>query len=467
MDKEVEQLERKVLIKWLIMVLVGVLILLMPTNAIYTWQIKVFLAITICAILSIAFELTDPMVPAVLMPTAYYITGIVPSPVAFSGWTQPTGWMIIGAFLLANVLDESGLLKRIAYFCIKSMGGNFNGVLYGLYIAGCVLAFISVNSAYAIVVTLAFAICVALNLPPRSKSAAVVMMAGASGALTPGVFLYRPSWGGVISTAAQTIDENFVMLWQHFPLYNIPCFLLGLVFIFSLTKLFKTSQMNITGTKEYFVNEYNKLGQMHRREKKALFMVSILLLYVLTYPLHGKNIAYAFMVVPWLSFLPGIQIASKESIKRINIGTVFFVISCLTIATAGANVGIPDLISLIISPIAAQAGSLGLVFIVLIVGIISNLLLTPLAMITFLAPIVIQICNDMSISPWASLMTLIYSTDMYFLPHEVSALLLMFGFGMISMTDFFKIASLKTAIMFIGFCLIQIPWYIFMGALTL
>ncbi len=457
--------DKKALVKWGIMILIGVLIMLTPVNDVYTQKIKIFLTITICAILTIAFELTPTMVPAVLMPTAYYITGIVPQQIAFSGWTQPTGWMIIGALFLANVLDETGILKRIAYFCIKSLGGSFNGVLYGLYIAGTVLAFISVNSAYAIVVTLALAICIALKLEAGSKAAAVVMMAGATGALTPGVFLYRPSWGAVITTNAQTVDPNFTMLWHHFPMYNIPCFLFGFVFIFIMTKVFKTKELEIGGTKEYFDKEYEKMGKMRTAEKKSLIMVSILLLYVLTSPLHGYNIAYAFMILPWLAFLPGINIATIHSIKHLNIGTVFFVMSCLTIASAGNNVGISDLISAVISPIAMQAGPIGLTFIMLFVGIIANLLLTPLAMITALTPIIIQICADMGMTPWAPIMSLIYSTDMYFLPHEVSCLVLMFGFGMITMKDFAKIATLKTIVYFLGFCLIQIPYYILMGIL--
>ena len=462
---EKQGLEKKVLIKWAIMVLVGVFIMLTPANEVYTQNIKIFLTITVCAILMIAFELAPTMVPAVLMPTLYYITGIVPQATAFSGWTQPTGWMIIGALFLANVLDETGILKRIAYFCIKSLGGSFNGVLYGLYIAGVVLAFVSVNSAYAIVVTLGLAICLALGLKAGTKAAAVVMMAGATGALTPGVFLYRPSWGAVITANAQTVDPNFAMLWHHFPMYNIPAFFMGLVFIFAMTKIFKTKEMGIGGTKEYFDGEYAKLGKMKPAEFKSLIMVAILLVYVLTSPLHGLNIAWAFMLIPWMAFLPGVNIATSAAVKEMNIGTVFFVMSCLTIATAGNAVGVPSVISAFISPIAMEAGPLGLTMIMLIVGVLANLLLTPLAMITSLTPIIIQICADMGMQPWAPIMSLIWSTDMYFLPHEVSCLVLMFGFGMITMKDFAKIATLKTVIYFLGFCLIQIPYYMFMGIL--
>lgn len=462
---EKESIERKVLIKWAILVLVGIVLMAIPSTELYTFKLKLYLTITVCAILTIAFELTDPMVPAVLMPTAYFITGLVPASVAFSGWTQATAWMIIGAFLLANVLDECGVLKRIAYWCIKCLGGTFNGVLYGLYIAGCVLALVSVNSAYAIVVTLAFAICVALGLKPGSKGAAVVMMVGATGALLPGVFLYRPTWASVVQSAAQTVDPTFQVLWQHVPMYNFPCILFGFLYVFVLTKLFKTSEMGIGGTKEYFTNEYNGLGKMKASEKKALVMVILLLAYVITCPIHGYPVTYAFMVLPWFAFVPGINIATKAAIKKLNIGTIFFVVSCLTIATVGNNIGLTDIISQIVTPIAAEAGSLGIMVITLVTGVLANLILTPLAMITSLTPVIVQVCSDLGMSPWGPIMTLFLSTDMYFLPHEVSALLLMYGFGMIKMTDFLKMATIKTVILFIGFFMVLLPWYMFMGIL--
>lgn len=467
MAQTLKKFEQKTLIKWCLLVIIDTIFFFIPESDIYTRDLKIFLVITITAILIIAFELLDTMVPAVLMPTAYFLSGIAPREVAFGGWTQITAWMILGAFLLANVLNECGILQRIAYFCIKTLGGSFNGVLYGLYVAGCVLAVVSVNSAYAIVVTLSYSICLALKLPAKSKGAAVVMMVGASAALTPGVFSYRPAWAGIIQTAAQTVDPDFVVLWQHFPLYNWPCIVFGLLNIFILTKVFKTAELGITNTKEYFVTEYNKFGKMSLSEKKALFLVGFLICYVIAYPLHGLNPQYPFMVIPWLAFLPGINIATSESIKKLNIGTIFFVVAMLSIATVGAHVGVADLISYTLTPIARQVGQVGLLALIMVIGIFANLILTPAAMIASIVPILIQISADMGMSPWAGVMTLVYTTDMYFLPHEVSALLLLFAFGMVSMKDFIKMASLKTLVFFIGYCLIQIPWYIFLGLVAI
>ena len=65
--------DKKALVKWGIMILIGVLIMLTPVNDVYTQKIKIFLTITICAILTIAFELTPTMVPAVLMLSLIHI----------------------------------------------------------------------------------------------------------------------------------------------------------------------------------------------------------------------------------------------------------------------------------------------------------------------------------------------------------------------------------------------------------
>ena len=54
--------DKKALVKWSIMILIGVLIMLTPVNDVYTQKIKIFLTITICAILTIAFELTPTII---------------------------------------------------------------------------------------------------------------------------------------------------------------------------------------------------------------------------------------------------------------------------------------------------------------------------------------------------------------------------------------------------------------------
>lgn len=54
-------------------------------------------------------------------------------------WLGTTPMVVIGGYMIANVMDRIGLLKRIAYKCILLVGGSYYGLLFGVLIAGCIL----------------------------------------------------------------------------------------------------------------------------------------------------------------------------------------------------------------------------------------------------------------------------------------------------------------------------------------
>ena len=65
-------MDKGIIIKWIILAAITCAIMLIPTGEMFTPVIRKFIAITVCAILWICFELTDTFVPAVLMCTMYY-----------------------------------------------------------------------------------------------------------------------------------------------------------------------------------------------------------------------------------------------------------------------------------------------------------------------------------------------------------------------------------------------------------
>ena len=103
------------------------------------------LSITVICI--VAFDLMDVIIPSVLLPFAYYVFHVVPINIAYSPFTTETFWMILGAFVLTNALEECGILMRIAYWIIKTCGGTYNRTLYALYLVGLVLGIRAANSS--------------------------------------------------------------------------------------------------------------------------------------------------------------------------------------------------------------------------------------------------------------------------------------------------------------------------------
>ena len=63
---------------WAITFILPLLVLLIPTNDVFTQQQKMFLAITAWTILMFAFELVDNYIPCVIMPFLFIMTGVAP-----------------------------------------------------------------------------------------------------------------------------------------------------------------------------------------------------------------------------------------------------------------------------------------------------------------------------------------------------------------------------------------------------
>lgn len=78
------------LIKWGISVGVPLMLLLIPVNEAFTAQARLFLVLSIMAILIIAFDLVNMLIPSILLPTAYVVLGVVEQKVAFQGFSTPT-----------------------------------------------------------------------------------------------------------------------------------------------------------------------------------------------------------------------------------------------------------------------------------------------------------------------------------------------------------------------------------------
>ena len=123
------KLNFKIILAWLISIGIPLLIYSIPTTELFTIQMRTFLAITVFAILLIAFNTIPTPIVTLLLPVSYIILGLTDSSTAWYPWTMPTVWMIIGALILVNALESSGILIRISYKIIQLTGGTYKGLL--------------------------------------------------------------------------------------------------------------------------------------------------------------------------------------------------------------------------------------------------------------------------------------------------------------------------------------------------
>ena len=453
--------DKKKRIGWAVSILIPVIIAFIPVSGDFTESLKRFFMITLFMILIIAFELFPLLVSAILLPSLYIVSGIVPAATAFGSWSNTTVWMVLGGLIFSTVLDECGLLKRIAYYVIRKCGGTYGGVVYGCFVIGILLNLVTFCYGWVIAGALIFGVCKAMDLKSYRESS-LVSFAGTIGCTGSTVFLYYPSYYSMIETSLQEFVPGYSMGMFTTFLYN-GCFIIWcLLTLFILMKVYKTKKMDGKLNRRIFDEKYEQLGKMSKKEKKAVAMIVLLFAWLFSSNFTGLPAAYGFMTIPYLMFVPGIEIGDKEIIGRINFSMIFLVAACLGIGVVGASVGFGDFLTNIAVPFLSGKSVLVVCISFMLFGMIANFFMTPLAMLGGLSIPFAQIAVSLGINPVVACMILVYACEMLFLPYESNGNLIMYEYGMMPMKDFIKQEGLKTLIMFVGFIVVMYPlWNLF------
>ena len=306
----------KLLIYWLVTIILPCLVLLLPVNEIMTADLKVFLSITLVAILFFIFEQVNGTVVTILLPIAYVLILGVPAEVAYKPWSMSILWMLIGGFLLANLMEKVGLLRRIAYKCILLTGASYKGIIWGIALAGAIIFLLIPNDNAAVpIAALAYGICLSLDLK-KGPEAAGIMLAAAAAAVLPSCFLFNTTvflfFGlGEAATGPMTVGW-FEYLYRCFPLavYYVALF-------WVIVRMFgRNVQLN---GREYFQAEYEAMGRLSADEKRVLVDILLLMTFIFTQSIHKIDVLWGFAVIPFLMYLPGLKVADETDLENVEL----------------------------------------------------------------------------------------------------------------------------------------------------
>lgn len=450
------------LIKWIITILIPLILLIIPSNELYTDTVKKFSVITIFFLLVIAFEFFDNIIPAILMPACWAFLGVANFNIAFSGFTNTTVFMVFGAFVFANALEEVGLLRRIAYYCIYRVGGSFKGLMIGSFIAGVILSFITFGFAYVIMGTLIFGICNALNLE-KGKTSSALMMSVILGTLAVRTFIYNPAAFAMISSQARIVVPGFDITMVDALLHQWPVALFCIILLLLFIKMYKPSD-ELSGGSEYALARLQELGPITVKEKKAIVVLFLLLAYLLTSPLHGMATYWGFLFFPWLFFMPGINVSTaKGSIKKVNYSMIFFMASCISIGTVATSLNIGKLIAGLSLPVFNSMETFSQLGFIYLLTFLLNFVMTPLAIMSTLTVPLCEIAAGIGTDPRVFVYTILHGIEALVFPYEYVAYLVVYSFGMMTMKEFIKMNVIRTVLCFLGLMFICIPYWMLIG----
>lgn len=458
MPDAIRKTNPKTLIMWICVIAAPIIVMLIPTQGVFTPQLRTFSAITLTAILLFAFNILPNFVVAVALPVSYMLLNVAEPNIAFAAWFSNIPWMFMGGFLLANVLERIGLLNRVAFWSIIKTGGTYSGILWGLAIAGIILNLIAPGKAYVPMAALSFGICKALNFE-KSRESAGIMMGGFFASWFPTFFLYNPTFAIMPSLGKEVAPVQIT--WLQYFINNIPFVLWLAICIFMVIKLCKPKkQIDI---KDYAIQEYSKLGKVSLEEKKSIIVVSLLFIFMFTSDLHGIDVGWGFALIPLLFFIPGINVGKPVDISKINFTMAIFTTACLSIGHVANSLGIGQIIANAVLPLLQGKSVFFVIGAVWLVCVVAKIFLTPLATYATLTVPLTQIALSLGISPLVIYYTMNLSTTEILFPYQWALVLIFMGYNLTSGKDFTRIWGTKMVLSFVFVLAIAVPYWMLIG----
>lgn len=441
-----QTISRTLYIKWASTIIFPLILLLIPTGEVYTVEIKKFLVITLWAILMLMMELIENTATCLIFTFAYALFGVLPLADVLSGWTNSIIWMVYASLVILNVVMHTTLLERIAYFFIIRTGGTYFGILIGIALLD-ILAALLVPSVITPVATLAIAygICQTLGLG-KGKASAGIMLTTIIAFTEAGNFIYIPSCIGMAGSIVGQVTEvnmDYLTVLKHNWIFIPMLFLL----VFVISKLMKPEVP--IDSKDVFKEKLASLGKMTGGEKSTLVILVFFLIGLFTNPLHHINMEYFFIAATVLMFFPKIGIGQKNDFVNVNMNTLIFVVSCLSIGAAGGAVGIGQAIADIAYPMLEGSSNFVFSGLIWVIGVICNFFMTPMALQTVLGGPIGEIANSLGITGYPVSYLLYFAGNNLLFPYENTTYLICYSFGLIYMKDFIKVNATKIVICFL------------------
>lgn len=455
-------------IKWIINILLPAAVFLIPTSDQFTMQIKIFLALTLLNILMMAFDLIPIIVPSLLLPLSYWIFKVADPAVAYHAWGDQIAWIVVGGLFFAYMMNASGLSKRIAYKCMILARGNFIALMFIMIIPGLIIApFVPAALARtALFCAIMMSLCDALGYKADTPKAIIAFVVAYIVGSNAGWTVMTGSNANIIATTY--LQQNGISVdFFSYMFYNLPpelLWIIGSVAIIILMNRDKNDKEDPAHLRAHVKEQYAALGKMSVKEKKMLVLMILTFALLLTTNYHSLNAGMIFTLIVVIGFLPGIDLLQSSDISKINFSMVFMVTACVAIGDVSMELNAGQILMDALMPYAPKS-LLALALFVFIIAFVGNLLMTPLALLAALSMPLITLSQNLGLNPEGILYIFLYSTAALILPYEITAGVVMYGFGMVNMKNFLKNFTAISIWSLICVFIFMVPWFKITGLL--
>ncbi len=429
------------------------------------------LAVVVWACLIWITEAMPVGITGILIPMLLVLTGAVGKfPQAASGFTTPVAALCLAAFLFAAIMQAAGIDRRIAIGLLRKMKvKEAGGVIWSMFGANLILSLIipAANARAATLLPVINGITQLFGNTPEERAAkkAIVIQSLVYGSMISGMCIMTAHLPNLVLVG---LFEK-----QGYNLSYINWFLLQWPYLgmFVLTQwwvryYFRTRGVGIPGGLDKVQALHKELPKTTQAEWLILAVFAFVGLMWVTEEWHKIKSHNAALIGIAVMFIPGLFAFKWKALQDRTIwGTWLLLCGALSMSAAMGTSGLAQYLSDVIHPIA-HGHPWWMVLLILMVGthIIRLGMLSNIAAITMLAPVLLALAPKLGLHPVAFTM-LVSDTDTfaYILPTQITAAVIAYSSGTFTMTDYAKVGWVSVLIAIAYGIVIMAPWYAFLG----
>ncbi|MDL2209326.1 anion permease [Desulfovibrio sp. OttesenSCG-928-O18] len=453
--------------KWaLSLVLPAAVFMLTPTLDIASAKTPLFLAVTLWAVIAWAAEILPSAIIAAIL-TFLYALFITKPAVAFSSWGTFLPWMCFSALIIAQVLNRTGLGKRIALHCMLLMGSSFTKTMVGLMFSGVILTLL-VPSGLArtiIYVAIAQGLIQALDVDIKSRMSSALIMGGYFAAVAPGLFCLTGTEQNLLALQVVTNTTGKAMPYVDFLIQMVPFSIFYMAFSILLIFIIRGKErlQDDEQLERILKARLAEMGPVTLDEIKIFAVLFIGFVAFVTEQWHKLPGAFIFALIGMTCFLPGMKLADEEDLRKVNLSFLIFLAACMSIGAVAQDLNIPKWIGAHMSTLFEGRGAVTAISFSYVFGVAVNFLMTPMAAVGAFASPLSQLGVELGMDPYTLVYPLLYGLDQYLFPYEIGYLLYTFMCGAVTLKHIMGALAVRMVAFALFIPLILVPYWKLIG----
>ena len=439
-----------------------------PEMEIASPKTPLFLAITLWAVIAWAVEILPSAIVAAILTFLYALFVTKPA-VAFSSWCTFLPWMCFSALIIAQVLNRTGLGKRIALHSMILMGSSFTKTMIGLMGASIILTLLVPSGLARTVIFVAIAqgLIQALNVDTRSRMSSALIMGGYLAAIAPGLFCITGTEMNLLALQVVTNTTgvpveyvDFIIQMAPFSIFYMACSIMMVFIIRGKERL-----QNEESLKTVLEERLKEMGPVSADGIKIFLVLSIGFIAFVTEQWHHLPGAFVFALVGMACFMPGMNLATEQDLRKVNLSFLIFLAACMSIGAVAQDLNIPKWISAHMSSLFEGRGAVMAISFSYVLGVIVNFLMTPMAAVGALGSPLAQLAVSLGMDPYTLVYALLYGLDQLLFPYEIGYLLYTFMSGAVTLRHIMGAFAIRMVAFAFFIPLILVPYWKMVGFL--